>query len=202
MPETNGALTIVIFLLPGFLTQRLVDALTVRHAVSDTALIVEALMFALIDYFLYGLLAVLGALPPLSNLVMAGGAMVASLSAVIGLAVLVAGAVVLGLGWSFIANRGWFYAFSRWIGITTKTGAVGAWLDTFEAFRGAWVRVHLQSGVEIVGWPKFYSEGSNPQEIFLAESYFERPDGTVFNVDGPGILIPANAAIEMIELLK
>lgn len=73
MPSTNQALTILIFLLPGFLTQRVVDALTVRRAISDTALIVEALVFALLDYFLYALLGLWTSLPPLSNLVLQPG---------------------------------------------------------------------------------------------------------------------------------
>ena len=201
MPSTNEALTILIFLLPGFLTQRLVDALTVRRAISDTALVVEALVFALLDYFLYGLLGLWASLPPLSNLASPYGPISLSSKSIAGLAILVSGAAVLGLAQSLIMNRGWFYTLARKMRLTAKTGAVGAWYDTFDAFRGSWVRVHLRSGAQIVGWPQFYSESSNPQEIFLADSYVQRPDGTLFDVAGPGVLVPANAVIEMIELL-
>lgn len=202
MPSTTEALTILIFLLPGFLTQRVVDALTVRRAISDTELIVEALVFALLDYFLYALLSLRVLLPPLSNLVLQNGALNVSSSSVAGVAVLVSAAVLLGVAQSVIVNRGWFYTLSQKIGLTAKTSAVDVWHDTFAIYRAKWVRVHLQSGVRIVGWPMFYSESSDRQELFLAESYVQKPDGSQYQIEGPGILIPTNAAIQMIELLN
>lgn len=118
------------------------------------------------------------------------------------MAVLVSAALLLGVAQSVIVNRGWFYAISQSLRLTAKTGAVGVWHDTFQTYRAKWVRVHLQSGVRIVGWPMFYSESSDPQELFLAAAYVQKPDGSEYEIDGLGRLIPTNAAIQMVELLR
>ncbi len=55
MLETHEALTVLIFLLPGFLSERLADAITVRPPRSAAMEVVEALIFSLLIYLVYSI---------------------------------------------------------------------------------------------------------------------------------------------------
>lgn len=115
---------------------------------------------------------------------------------------LLAGALVVAAAQAVIVNYEWFDWFAYKAGLTKRLTTRSVWLDTFGTFRGVWIRVHLESGEKIVGWPRFYSENTSEPELFLAESYIERTTGTVSYIDGPGILLTPTAKIVMIELLK
>lgn len=202
MLETHEALTVLIFLLPGFLSERLADALTIRPQRSAAMEVVEALIFSLLIYLLYSIVGFVVGLPPIVSLVGAVGTITASGRSIWGVAVLVAGALVLAAAQSVVINFGWFDWFAYKTGLTNRLTTRSVWLDTFNRFQGVWIRVHLESGERIVGWPRFYSEDTSTPELFLADSYIEGTNGAVTDIDGPGILLTPAAKIAMIELLK
>ncbi|MFZ1890302.1 MAG: DUF6338 family protein [Candidatus Binataceae bacterium] len=202
MLETHEALTVLIFLLPGFLSERLADALTIRPQRSAAMEVVEALIFSLLVYLLYSIVGFVVGLPPIVSLVGAIGTITASGQSIWGVAVLVIGALVLAAAQAIVVNYEWFDWFAYNTGLTKRLTTWSVWLDTFGTFRGVWIRVHLENGDRIVGWPRFYSENTAEPELFLADSYIEGTNGAVTNVDGPGILLTPTAKIAMIELLK
>src|SRR3970282_1560988 len=65
MPATVVALNLLIFLLPGFLIQRIVEALSVTGKISDTIRVVDALAFSLVNYLLYSIVALPFGLRPI-----------------------------------------------------------------------------------------------------------------------------------------
>lgn len=201
MLETHEALTVLIFLLPGFLSERLADAITVRPPRSAAMEVVEALIFSLLIYLVYSIVGFVVGLPPIVSLVGSAGMIAVSGQSIWGVAVLVVGALVFAAAQAVIVNYEWFDWFAYKAGLTKRLTTRSVWLDTFGTFRGVWIRVHLESGEKIVGWPRFYSENTSEPELFLADSYIERT-GTVTYIDGPGILLTPTAKIAMIELLK
>ena len=202
MLETHEALTVLIFLLPGFLSERLADAITVRPPRSAAMEVVEALVFSLLIYLVYSIVGFVVGLPPIVSLVGSADMIAVSGPSIWGIAVLVAGALVFAAAQAVIVNYEWFDWFAYKAGLTKRLTTRSVWLDAFGTFRGVWIRVHLESGEKIVGWPRFYSENTSEPELFLADSYIERTTGSVTYIDGPGILLTPTARIAMIELLK
>jgi hypothetical protein len=202
MLETHEALTVLIFLLPGFLSERLADAITVRPPRSAAIEVVEALIFSLLIYLVYSIVGFMVGLPPIVSLVGSADMIAVSGSSIWGIAVLVVGALVFAAAQAIIVNYEWFDWFAYRAGLTKRLTTRSVWLDTFGTFRGVWIRVHLESGEKIVGWRRFYSENTSEPELFLADSYIERTTGAVTYIDGPGILLTPAAKIAMIELLK
>lgn len=57
MSTTIVAFNILIFLLPGFVIQRMIEALTVSPKRSDPSKIIDALSFSLINYVIYSFIS-------------------------------------------------------------------------------------------------------------------------------------------------
>jgi hypothetical protein len=58
VPETIAALNVLIFLLPGFVSQKMTQWLTAHGKSSDSEMIRDALIFSLVNYLIYSVLAV------------------------------------------------------------------------------------------------------------------------------------------------
>jgi hypothetical protein len=171
MLETHEALTVLIFLLPGFLSERLADAITVRPPRSAAMEVAEALIFSLLIYLVYSIVGFVVGLPPIVSLVGSASMIAVSGQSIWGIAVLVVGALVFAAAQAVIVNYEWFDWFAYKSRLTKRLTTRSVWLDAFGTFRGVWIRVHLENGEKIVGWPQFYSENTSEPELFLADSY-------------------------------
>ena len=202
MPTTVAALNVLIFLLPGFLIQRIVEGLSVTGKVSETTRIIDGLAFSLVNYLLYSLLALPLGLKPIPLTLAQDGQLQFTRRDVLGFVILFAIAVLIGLLYAKSLNAGWHYDFLRdKLDLTRKTGRIDLWHDMFSDFRGRWIQVHLKDGTRILGWPDYYSEDPDKRELVLAEAVVTRPDGKIYEVGGPGILLTERAEIERVEIL-
>ena len=68
--------------------------------------------------------------------------------------------------------------------------------------RKVWVRVHLEDGRMIVGWPDYYSGESGQREVFLKNAAFMDQNGNEYPVDGPGVLVTLHGKITLAEMLN
>ena len=201
MPTTIAALNVLIFLLPGFISQRIIEGLVVTGKPADITRVIDALVFSLFNYLIYSLLALPLALKPVPFTLSPGGQPQFTGREVAGIGVLFLIAVFVGLIYSKSLNAGWHYNFFRKLQFTRKTGRVDVWYDVFSDFRRRWIRVHLKDGTQIIGWPDYYSDNPEKRELFLAEAMITRPDGASYDLSGPGILLTEKAEIERIEIL-
>lgn len=201
VPSTLTALNIFVFLLPGFLSDRISVSLNAPRQRSELLVVTDALVFTFVDYVLYNLAAAYLELPaipvslkwvgPQPRLAEPGG---------LGLLLLIA--VVVGLVWAKLSGTGWLYNVLGWLRITRVTGRGDVWQDVFTDFTGHWFQVRLRDGTRITGWPKYSSDDPARRELFLAEAVIESPSGHGYDLKGPGVLLTERAEIERIEILS
>ena len=62
--------------------------------------------------------------------------------------------------------------------------------------------MHLEEGIRIYGWIKYYSVDPEEKCLFIANAkYLGRTRKQDVEIKGPGILIPTEAKIKYIEFL-
>ena len=112
----------------------------------------------------------------------------------------------VSLFWGFIIgfadDQDWLYRALRRARLSTKSGRVDVWSDVFHDIRKVWVRVHLEDGRMIVGWPDYYSGESGQREVFLKNAAFMDQNGNEYPVDGPGVLVTLHGKITLVEMLN
>jgi len=201
MPTTVAALNILVFLLPGFLSDRIIVSLNAPRERSDLMLVIDALVFAFVDYVLYSVAAAHLKLSAIPIQIPANAAeFLPGQSASLGL--LLATAIAVGLMWAKISDAGWLYKLLKYLGVTRVTGRVDVWHDIFTDFTGYWLQVRLKDGTRITGWPDYFSDNPGKREVFLRKALIESPDGRDYNLQGPGVLLTERAEIERIEILN
>lgn len=202
MPTTLAALNILIFLLPGLVIRRITESLTPTGKITDATRVVDALVYSLINYLLYSLLAIPFHLKPVPLTVSSAGQIEFNERAALSFIILFVLAVIIGLAISKITYEDWHYAILRdKLHLTRATSRVDVWDDIFSDFHDHWLRVHLKDGTQITGWPDYYSLNPEKRELFLANAELTRPDGTSYEVKGSGILLTEKAEIQCIEVL-
>jgi hypothetical protein len=120
---------------------------------------------------------------------------------VVGLVVLFAVSIAVGVCWSAVQNSTILYVVLRRLKITRVSGRTDVWQDVFRAYRGYWFQIRLKDGTRITGWPEYYSDDGDRREIFLADAIVEPVDHPDYKLDGPGLLLTERAEIEWIEIL-
>lgn len=201
MPTSVTALNVLLFLLPGFLSDRIIDGLTPPRERSDTVLVIHALVFTFVDYVIYSAVAFWLRLPTAPPQVHEGQGNIFRPHDAAGLGLLLGIAIAIGVGWAAVANAGVIYRVFKWLHITRLTGRSDVWHDVFSDFRRYWFQVWLRDGTRITGWPDYYSDTPNKRELFLRDALVERVGEPDYDVLGPGVLLTERAEIERIEVL-
>ena len=214
MPETAAALNVLLFLLPGFVSQRVVQFLSAHRDSSDSALVRDALIFALVNYFLYRFLVLSShlfilswspfpSLPPGPiSAVAVSGAISLQAQQVEGIFVLLVISLATGTLGAKLSEAPSLHKRLQSLGLTRKNSQLDVWYDTFNEFRGHWCRVCFKDGSKITGWVYFFSDAPEKRELFLAEALIEYPDGQLGELQGEGVLIPHADEIIRIEVLN
>lgn len=185
---------VLIILLPGFLTKKIIDGLVIREKPSAVKEITEALLFSLVIYSF--LLITSYFLPFLKMFTLKTIAekefpkIIANINFGNVLFLLI-GSVILGLGFVKIVHEGWYYRLLRnkKFTFTNRTGRIDVWTDVFTEHRKKWILVTLEDGAKILGWPDFYSENPLKRELFIADATITYNDGNKKDIKGPGVLL-------------
>lgn len=220
MPATLSALSALIFLLPGFLTDRIIVSLTPQKSRTDIRLVIDSLVWAFVDEVCYRICAQAFGLPLWPMNYVADHPEQILEGHVCSLVCILAISLVIGLVWSCLSIYGIVYGVLRFIKVTRSSGRIDVWQDVLTNSRGSWLRVYLKDGSCIVGWAKHFSDDSECREIFLADAIIERPiqsvpvmecdDGTglekTINIEtetleGEGILLTESSDILYIQVL-
>ncbi len=213
MPETVAAINVLIFLLPGFVSQKVVEWLSAHGSSGDTEKIRDALIFSLVNYVLYTILAFVGhhlrftwsPFPPLPAvpLILSNEGMLAIHGQQVeALTTLVAISIISGAALAKALEAGWIFTAFRKLRLTNKNSELDVWYDVFRDFRGNWVRVCFKDGTKIIGWPYYFSDDPDKRELFLADPLVQQATGEYGELDGPGILIENIAEVLRIEVLN
>lgn len=205
MPTSLLAFNLLLLLLPGFVTLKVREELTVVAKSSDVSRLVDALLFSLYNYAAYFSLArlfrmsvtVLGvkADPNGADLQL----IVPNLPAIF---LMIGVAVALGVFMGVGTERDWFHRLKTGLKLTTRQARIDLWAEAFYQARGRWVLVHLDDGRRIIGWPYMYSDEPDVRQLCLKDARMREPDGKEYDVAGPWILVTEVSKIKLIEFLE
>lgn len=193
---TIQALQILIFLIPGFISARILSALIVREEEKELGNIIEALIFSMIIYTIYSLKFDRGPirLNEIGNLINYSYDGKSFLW--LGLISIAVPAVL-----SLLVTNDWHMKVARSLSLTRKTARRSVWFDVFCDIRKH-IIINFKSGRRIYGWPMYYSyEPENPY-IFLFKPAWIDENNKYIDLDVEGILITPEEKIESVEFLK
>jgi len=202
MINTIEALKIFIFLIPGFLTIKIIEFLRTRGSWdSATEVIVKGFLWSIFIWIIYYCFAnYFGFLvKPIyydgKDLVMSQN--ILDLQSLL---FLIAIAILLGIITSVLLNNGWLFKALRILHLTRMTGEDDAWVSMFSRYGRIWIKVTLKDGHEFVGWPEFYSESNEKKSIVLTDVSVYPPKGKMYEVNN--VFINENSDIHFIQILN
>lgn len=198
-------LQIFLLLLPGFCTQKIKAKIATLKTSSDLDRVTDALVYSLLNYasvVVFGWLT--GAkVPNVYDAVKADKIDLTSVGFIPGFILALFG---VSMFWGFVIgladDQDWLYRALRMVRLSTKSGRVDVWSDVFHDIRKVWVRVHLEDGRMLVGWPDYYSGESGQREVFLRHAAFMDQDGNEYPIEGPGVLVTLHGKITLVEMLN
>jgi len=201
MPTTFDALSILLFLLPGLLVERITEALAVRKRPTITTRLIDGLVYCLLSYVLYLLLILTGLLDleVLPVRLWKEGSDDAWQSYASSYLALNGVALIVGLAHSLLLVQGVYFGLLRKVGVTRKSGRVDVWLDFHSQARGQWYRVFLKNGTSMIGGQDHYSHEPDRRELCLWNVRIFDKSGLEYTVES--VYLPEEA-IERMEVIK
>ncbi len=206
MPELNqGALTLLVTLLPGFLALRVRAFFMPARERDLFERVAEVVAFSLSAYLLVSVSLRLDGRPgwmllPGENPDLVRGAVEFQLGRY--LRALVVVSALLGAAVGVIEAHDFHYKLARLFGLTDRSGTHDAWQEAFSKNRTEWVLVHLADGRRLRGWPVLCSEHGSRPSLFLSSAAWIREDGVSVPIPGPGVLVTEQAEVRYAEFLS
>lgn len=155
---TFSAVTVLIILLPGFFTARIVESLTTRPSETELDKVIEALFYSFLIYFIC--VAFLGINPLIVHVQRARSSAIlevdaAALRTFIIYAFVLAASLALAISYS--TTNDVLTRFLRFLTITRRTSRTSIWSDVFHDIN-EFVVVEFTDGRRIRGWPRLFSD--------------------------------------------
>lgn len=192
---TFQALEILIFLIPGFISATVLNALIVRKEKKELGKIIEALIFSMLIYTIYSFVS--GRSPITLNQIEESITYSYNSESFLWLGLLSVGIpAALGL---FVTND-WHMKAARKLRITRRTARSSVWFDVFCDIRKH-IIINFENGRRLYGWPMYYSNEPENPYIFLFKPAWIQEDKFV-DLSVEGILITPEQKIESIEFLE
>jgi len=201
MPQGVQAFAILLLLLPGFLSARIVQMLCARPKQTELDKIIEALLFSFFTYLLFAITS--GTELPLAWSARADQAGMHYFLEIhrLRLGLLACFAGVLGLGWAWVINHDTLLMLLRRGRFTQRTSRISVWNDIFHTLGGT-VQIGLKDGRMVRGWLRCYSDEAEDSTFFLEAATWVGEDGKLYPVNGPGILFTKESGIQFVIFLN
>ena len=193
---TFQALQILIFLIPGFISEVILNAFIVRKEKKEFEKIIEALIFSMLIYTIYSI--AIGGSPIVLNQTTNSITLSYDKTSFLWLGAISMGIpVALGL----LITNDLHMRLARKLQITRKTARSSVWFDVLYDIRRH-IIINFENGRRIYGWPMYYSNDPKNPYIFLFKPAWIQGENFVSLDDLEGILITPEQKIESIEFLK
>jgi len=201
VPQGVQALAVLLLLLPGFFSAKIVQMLCARPKQSELDKIVEALLFSFFTYLLFAL--TLGPELPLSWSARGDQNGIHYLMEIHRgrLALLAAYAGMLGFAWGWLTNHDALLTWLRKAGFTQRSSRTSVWNDIFHTLGGT-VQIGLKDGRMAQGWLRCYSDEAEDSTFFLEAASWVDENGGVYPVDGPGVLFTKQCDVQFVIFLN
>ena len=191
------ALQILIFLIPGFISAIILDALVVRMEKKELGKIIEALIFSMIIYTIYSSISGSGKSPISLSKIEESTTLVYDSKSFLWLALL---SLFIPLLLSFFITNDLHMKLARKLRITRKTARASVWFDVFSDL-DKHIIINFENGRRIYGWPMYHStKPENPYIFLFNPAWIQEDEFVDLNIEG--ILITPEQKIESIEFLK
>jgi hypothetical protein len=191
VPQGLQTLVALLVLLPGFVSARIVRALSAQGQQSELERITEALIFSFINYVIY--IACFGSSLPIE--------WVPNFQVhrwrVLFLFLMACG---IGLFWGVVRSKDLALRLLRYLQLTERTSRESIWNDVFSTISGT-AQIGLKDGRNLTGWIGRYSDSGGERSLFLEKAYWVDEDGSTVEVGGKGILLTEKANIEYVMFL-
>ncbi len=117
------------------------------------------------------------------------------------LALLAGYAGILGFAWGWVTNHDALLKWLRKAGFTQRSSRTSVWNDIFHTLGGT-VQIGLKDGRMAQGWLRCYSDEAEDSTFFLEAASWIDEEGTVYPVDGPGVLFTKQCEVQFIIFLN
>ena len=193
---TQQALTILMFLLPGFLCITVLDMLTPARKRFSTQYVVNALIYSLIIYAVYS--AAFKDFPILLiektvkeetqyTLQFLKGSVIFLI--IISIVI----PCLLALSIKFDLHMKLF----RFLKITDRTSRISLWFDIFTTHKD-YVVITYKDGKRLYGWPEYYSDEAEDKSLFISRASWLDQNNNMTKIGGRGVLFPTTENIETV----
>ena len=172
-PEKFETLSVLIFLLPGFAGVLAYSAIAEVEKQDNLDRIILALAFTLLSHTIYAAITDGKNLVSLLILSTEREKVLSRFATNLGMTTGIA--IILGIFWAGIWNNALLFRAAARFGLTHRTGAIDVWHQSFSRVRGNWIRVRYKDGAILEGWAQFYSEDSDPMQLFVADAIWFFP---------------------------
>ncbi|MEM1115160.1 MAG: DUF6338 family protein [Bacteroidota bacterium] len=192
MNWSSETVSVLIVLLPGFLSSAVLDALIVRKDRDLAGRVLEALVFSFLTYAISSALLqrdAQGASFQDTGVGFEG----ADLLLILGVA------FVLPVLLSVSINNDLHMRVLRKIRVTSKTSRDAVWLDVFTD-QEAYVIVNFKDGRRLFGWPMYYADSAEDGHLYLHDPAWINEEGQYVEL-ARGIFIVDASIVETIEFL-
>ena len=186
----SDIITILQYLLPGFIAAWIFYALTSYPKQSQFERVIQALIFTMV---VQGLVLVIQ--------YCAENIFQFSWSKNINLVSSLIVSITFGLVISYFANNDKFHKLLRYLKITKETSYASEWFGAFSD-RITYVVLHLNDGRRIYGWPVEWPTEPNNGHFLLKDSNWLKDDNSEIPLTGvDGILIDGSN-VELVEFME
>ncbi len=196
---TYQAFQIILFLIPGFITAKLLSLFSIEEKKSITEKSIDALIFSIMIYSIYALIPFEEIKAPLTFNEQSGIFNYDALSLILLLAL----SIVLSIVLSFLKIKDWHMKILRKFNITRNTSRESIWIDVFYENKKT-VIVNFADGSRLIGWPQKYSNDQNKPFLYLTKAAWLKKNkktgkNEYIELEADGILITPEHKIETIE---
>ena len=188
---SSEVVTILTFLLPGFVATAIFHSLTAHPKPNEFDRIIQALIFTTVVQ------AIVKGVPLVGSL--AGVAPLWTGESEIVVAVLVAVAVAVVA--VYASNHDTLLRFLRWIGLTRETSYPSEWYSAFARNPDCYVVLHLKGERRLYGWPEEWPSRPDQGHFRIAEAEWLTEEGSISATGVSTILVPGDD-VEMVEFLE
>ena len=188
---SSEVVTILTFLLPGFVATAIFHSLTAHPKPNEFDRIVQALIFTTIVQ------AIVKGVPLVGSL--AGVAPLWTGESEIVVAVLVAVAVAVVA--VYASNHDTLLRFLRWIGLTRETSYPSEWYSAFARNPDCYVVLHLKGERRLYGWPEEWPSRPDQGHFRMAEAEWLTEEGRQ-PITGVSVILVPGDEVEVVEFLE
>ncbi len=188
----SEAVTVLTFLLPGFVAAAVFYSLTSHPKPSPFERVIQALLFTLV------IQAILGAALLVGNWLGANPLWPKGYETSVGLVASVAVAAVVALIWVFLSNHDTLHHWLRKLRVTNETSYPSEWYTVFAENPNQYVVLHLTGQRRLYGFPHNWPSDPNKGHFAISEAVWLTGSPDEPEISSHLVLIPA-ADVEMVQ---